>query len=299
MAAPSTTQLLHSATRVLTFAIGKGGAGKTSLCSNLGVIFAQAGYKVLIVVLDPQDNIGEDLGYTRQGLGDDGQALRSSLIDGAALQPALTDVRPGLDIVTSGPLAGEDLLVDLRTNDIPDDRLAEALLPLANTYDFILIDSPPFATTIQRQALAAAQWLIVPTGADASSMKGIKLVAHEYARARQINDDLSLLGFVLFDVDTSAKRARQEVRTFLEEQLDGLAPVMSASIRHSMVSARACREHGLTAVELAPMVQSRLQVLKGKVAGNGVPDSAKNLADDYMSLAREVLGAIALSEARA
>ena len=47
--------------RVIAIANGKGGVGKTSLATTLAGMAAEAGYKILIVDLDPQGNVGEDL----------------------------------------------------------------------------------------------------------------------------------------------------------------------------------------------------------------------------------------------
>ncbi len=52
---------------------GKGGVGKTSLTANLAGLAALSGWRVLAVDLDPQGNLGRDLGYL--GDADDGQTL--------------------------------------------------------------------------------------------------------------------------------------------------------------------------------------------------------------------------------
>ncbi len=53
--------------RVVAIANGKGGVGKTSLATTLAGMAAEAGYKILIIDLDPQGNVGKDLGYTGAG----------------------------------------------------------------------------------------------------------------------------------------------------------------------------------------------------------------------------------------
>ena len=92
---------------------------------------------------------------------------------------------------------------------------------------------------------------------------------------------------------------RARVRTFLQDELGDVAPVFEAVIRHAGAAALDSRARGLSATELAGMVQDGLKVLRGEVEANGVPRSAQNLAGDYMSLSREILGAIQLQEARA
>ena len=76
---------LHRTIAVLN---GKGGVGKTSITANLGGLFSDAGYRVLLVDLDPQGNLGNDLGYLGAGLGDGGEALSAAGTAGTAPRSA-------------------------------------------------------------------------------------------------------------------------------------------------------------------------------------------------------------------
>jgi cellulose biosynthesis protein BcsQ len=64
------------------------------------------------------------------------------------------------------------------------DLLARALAPLVGSYDLVVIDTPPVDTTLQVMALGAARWLLVPTKADASSIRGIAPIAERVVDAR-------------------------------------------------------------------------------------------------------------------
>lgn len=50
--------------RVITFATGKGGTGKTSCAANVAGLAAQAGWRTLLIDLDSQANLGHDLGFS-------------------------------------------------------------------------------------------------------------------------------------------------------------------------------------------------------------------------------------------
>ena len=54
--------------QALAIANGKGGVGKTSLTSNIASMAAHSGWDVLVIDLDPQGNLGADLGYRQMGL---------------------------------------------------------------------------------------------------------------------------------------------------------------------------------------------------------------------------------------
>ena len=80
---------------------GKGGALKTSLVANMGALAAAAGYRTLLVDLDPQGNLGLDLGYYEQG--DRGAGLLDAMAPRQTPLLILRGVRPNLDVVPGGP----------------------------------------------------------------------------------------------------------------------------------------------------------------------------------------------------
>ena len=88
--------------RVVAIANGKGGVGKTSLTTTLAGLAATAGYRILLIDLDPQGNAGEDLGYTGAGTGDDGAGLVAALAADTALAVTLPQARPGIDVICGG-----------------------------------------------------------------------------------------------------------------------------------------------------------------------------------------------------
>jgi len=56
--------------RVVAIANGKGGSGQDQPRHHPCRAGGKAGYEILLLDLDPQGNVGEDLGYTGAGLGD-------------------------------------------------------------------------------------------------------------------------------------------------------------------------------------------------------------------------------------
>lgn len=293
----SASARLHLDCDVIAFADGKGGVGKSSLTSNIAGYLAEMGAPTLIVTIDPQDNTGEDLGYTYTGTSDHGAALIAALVHGEPLRVPIRQVRPHLDVISSGPDAGEDLVIAMATAGRPDDALAQALLPLAADYDFILIDCPPFSRRLQRQALVAAQYLVVPTQPDDSSRKGIGGygeadggLAQEFLAARDLNPDLTFLGVVLFDALSQASTTRKQAREELNRELEGLSKVFESTIRTAKAPATLARRRGVTMAELARDYVPGWKILAGKASkADAVPASAAAVAQDYESLTAEIL----------
>src|SRR5690606_30155622 len=85
----------------ITVANGKGGCGKTTLTSNVAGYATLAGWKVLIVELDPQGNLGLDLGRRDEWKAENGRAFYDAIARKEPLRP-LVDVRPNLDVVPAG-----------------------------------------------------------------------------------------------------------------------------------------------------------------------------------------------------
>lgn len=290
--------------RVVTFANGKGGVGKTTCAVNMAGLAAAAGWHTLLIDLDPQGNVGHDLGYTWANTGDRGQHLVDALVTGQALRPVLADVRPSLDVISGGEALDdlEDVVSGrARRNQTTHGLLAEALTGLAAGYDLIVIDTPPTRPSLLQLALAATRWIIVPTRADRSSIEGLRTLAAQIVRARSINPMIGVLGAVLFDSGTSATVVRRNAITDIEQALDGAAKMFESVVRHSESAAVDAREQGILAHELAEKADAAEPYWKALREGRTptrIPGSAPALAEDYVLLAQEVLTRIAAHEER-
>ena len=283
--------------RVLAIMNGKGGVGKTSLAGNVAALTAAAGYRVLVVDLDPQGNLAEELGYVASDIDDAGEALATAMQFGRRVTP--TPLRNGLDVLPGGEYL-EDLESVLSTRSDRSTRrtdahgaLAAALAPVAGEYDLVILDCPPGSPVIQTAALGAARWLIIPTRTDDSSRKGLVKVARRYADARERGAAVELLGVCLFGVTTSAKKVRSEARADLEKDLGSAAPVFDTVVRYAEAAAVESRRRGVPVHELeaagldAPRWYERLR--NPSVVADVVPGSAATLAADYAHLAQEIL----------
>ena len=282
--------------RVVCIANGKGGVVKTSLAANLAGLAAAAKYRTLIVDLDPQGDLSDDLGYFDHDDDDNGQALASAMVTGQQLAPTLRDVRPRLDVVTGGvhlaDVAGA-LAARASRGDSTTDLLARALAPLATKYDLVVVDTPPVDTTLQALALNASRWLLIPTKADASSIRGIQRIAERVADAREAGHEIDILGVVLAGVPTAARRVRAGAIADITAVLGDSASLLDAVVRSSDAVARECRTKGILAHELAEELEGAEPFWRALREGNTpqqrVPGTAPALADDYIRVTEQVL----------
>lgn len=291
-----------SLSRVVAIANGKGGVGKTSLATTLSGLAAVAGYRILLIDLDPQGNAGEDLGYTGAGLGDEGAAFVASIATGASLKVNIPQARQGVDVISGGEhlddLAGLLLSRHRRGAEVAD-ALAEPLAGLLDSsdYDLVVIDCPPGEPNLQLMALAAARWLIIPTKGDAASLKGMSRIAQRLVEARKFNPDVELLGVVLFDVPSSATRLKREIAGQITDALGGVAPLFESTIRHS-IAAMDSRREGVLVFERAAQLEGAKPFWESLRLGKR-PESAGSapaLAADYAALTHEILTRISALE---
>lgn len=294
----------HPLDRVIAVINGKGGVGKTSIVANVGALAAAAGYRVLLVDLDPQGNLADDFGYADTDDDDRGAALHMAV---ASRQPAepVVGVRDNLDVLPGGEQT-EDLEAVLyaRTRRDPDaalDALAEILTPIAADYDLILLDCPPGGAMLQEAALGAARWLLIPTRSDLSSRKALHSVAQRYVTARAGGARVELLGVVLFGITSSARTIREGARSALADDLAGAAPILDTVIRYAEAAADESRRRGVVAHELDAAKAGDIpwwERMRDPNAASGppVPGSAGSLAADYAALSHEILTLISQSE---
>ncbi len=281
----------------------KGGVGKTTVVANLGGLLAASGYRVLLVDLDPQGNLGEELGYTGAPTDDGGAALAASLTTGVPLVP-VADVRPGLDVVPGGPEldpAAARLVLAAQDDPLAAKRsLTALLLDTAPDYDMVLLDCPPGQEPLQQAALAAARWALIPVKTDASSRKGLRDVARRLDTVIDLNPDLDLLGVLLFGVNRGAHRVVESARAGVAEDLGDSAPVLETTIRHVEAAAQEARDRGLLVHELEEAVMAApawWQIRRGASAGDAPRSrSVTGLAEDFQRLGAEIIERIGAAE---
>lgn len=155
---------------IFAIANQKGGVGKTTTAVNLAASLAATKRRVLLIDLDPQGN-------ATMGCGVDKYELERSMYDvlvsncsaGQALVPA---PESGFDVLpANGDLTAAE--VELMEVTGREQRLNNALRPLLNEYDYILIDCPPSLNMLTLNALVAAQGILIPMQCEYYALEGL------------------------------------------------------------------------------------------------------------------------------
>jgi len=244
---------------VIAFANQKGGVAKTTTTLNLAVAFAESGYRVLCVDLDPQGNL-----TMSQGI--DPDKVEHSLYDVLVNDMPISEiiVKREIDIaVASIDLAGAEIAMSTKIG--RERSLQKALKEVAADYDFVCIDTPPSLGLLTINALTVANKVIVPVQCEYLSMRGLVQLQNTLRMIQEnLNPDVHIEGILPTMLDTRTLHAKEAVE-ILEENFGDL--VFRSRIRKAIKFAE------------APVKGS--SVLKY--------DSESSAAGYYRELAKEVL----------
>lgn len=206
--------------RILAIANQKGGVGKTTTAINLATALAAVGKTVLIIDIDPQGNASTGLGVDRHSREN---SVYEVLMGEVTLEEAICpSVIPGLDLVPStSDLTGAELeLIDMEHR---SHRLVEAMKPIKDRYDYILIDCPPSLNLLTLNALVAVQSVIVPLQCEFFALEGLSLLIKTIERVKStLNPKLEIQGVVLtmFDKRNNlSDQVAQDVRDYLGDKV--------------------------------------------------------------------------------
>ncbi len=182
--------------RVYTLVNQKGGVGKTTTAINLGAYLAQFGQRVLIVDTDPQANATSSLGVDKHAV--KGGTYDVLLGGSPATALVLQNPRLKLAILPSSPsLAGAE--VELVNELGREFKLKNALAPLVERYDYILIDCPPSLGLLTVNGLMAAKdGVLIPVQCEYLALEGLGELTHTIQRVRSaLFPSLKVRGVIL------------------------------------------------------------------------------------------------------
>ena len=179
-------------THIICIASHKGGVGKTTSAATLGSLLSSSGKKTLLVDLDAQRNLTSTFIGARNK---PGRTLYEAFCEGKDI-PVFA-IRENLDIVPSSlDMGALDTVIASRIQ--RESILARLLRPVAESYDFILLDCPSQMGIITVNAFTAATSLVVPISCDAYAAEGLlQLLDMSEIVKSGINPDLELAGIII------------------------------------------------------------------------------------------------------
>lgn len=226
--------------RIITIANNKGGTGKTTTAVNLasGLAFRK-GYKVLLVDFDPQGNASisldvdiENLKHSvKDLLGNSSYPVQNLMWKkGETLRilpanSALKDIEPELLASVDGRL-----------------RLRARLLPIAEEFDYVIIDTPPTTGLFTQAPLIASGEVLIPVDVGYFSLQGIRQLLEEITKVREhFNPNLQITGILLTKFDSRTSFSAQ-VEKILRGSFGNLAMKTMIRINIDLVRSQVSRQ---------------------------------------------------------
>jgi chromosome partitioning protein len=250
--------------RIICIANQKGGVGKTTTAVNLSACLGLAGHPTLLIDIDPQGSASSGVGVVPvEGLPTAYEVLMGE-------QPAPAAIRPsGVQSLSVLP-STRDLIgaeVELVPMIAREHRLAEALRPVHDAYEYLIIDCPPSLGLLTINGLTAADSVLVPLQCEYYALEGLSALLETVSLIRQrLNPRLAIEGVLLTMFDTRNSLCHQvvdEVRSHFPRE--AFTTIIPRNVRLSESPS-----HGLPAV---------------------VYDPTSRGAEAYQALAHEVMDA--------
>ena len=203
--------------KVISIALQKGGAGKTTTVQNIGSILGNKGNKVLLIDADAQSNLSYacNADFNRSNL-----TIYEVLTGKANITKAIQK-KANYDIIPSSNTL-DNIVTELDPSKAKDLILfRDALEPIKNKYDFIVLDTSPSLNILNVNVFIASDYVLIPTEPSSFALQGIVKLLDVINGLKRANTSLKVLGVVL----TKYKHwtlGHQEIKQMLEQYLNNV-----------------------------------------------------------------------------
>ena len=218
--------------KVIAIANQKGGVGKTTTTSNLGIGLARIGKKVLLIDMDAQGSLTASMGYREP---DELETSLANILDllmndeNIEIQKGILHHEENIDLMPGNiELSGLEVML---VNVMNRERVLQQYIELVKEqYDYVLIDCMPSLGMLTINAFACADSILIPVQAAYLPIKGLQQLMRTIEKVkRQINPKLQIEGILLTMVDERTNHAR-DLMYVLRQAYEGKMRVFATYI---------------------------------------------------------------------
>ena len=180
---------------IISFANQKGGVGKTTSAVNIAAALGNIGKKVLLVDFDPQGNATSGVGISKKNIV---TSVYDVVIGRAKTSEAVIRTRfDNLSVIPSHiSLAGAEF--ELVDENLRESKLKNALEPIKDDFDYIIIDCPPSLGLLSINALAASTGVIIPMQCEYYALEGLSQLMLTIKQIKKLyNSSLEIVGILI------------------------------------------------------------------------------------------------------
>ena len=206
--------------RMIAIANQKGGVGKTTTSVNLSACLAYLGKKVLLIDIDPQGNTSSGIGVAK---GDLETCVYDVLIDDEPVENVILQTKLENLYVLPATISLAGAEIELVSTISRELRLKNALDPIKEKFDYIIIDCPPSLGLLTINALTASDAIIIPVQCEYYALEGLsQLLSTIRLVQKHLNKNLMIDGVLLTMLDARTNLGLQvieEVKKYFQDKV--------------------------------------------------------------------------------